>query len=73
MKLDRITSHPGRMNGQPCVRNMRLTMVMMPFRLMCYLIRVLRAGARSMIYFFQLELALFMFEDVKWHYFPVPI
>ncbi len=25
MKLDRITSHPGRMNGQPCVRNMRLT------------------------------------------------
>jgi uncharacterized protein (DUF433 family) len=25
MKLDRITSHPGPMNGQPCVRNMRLT------------------------------------------------
>ena len=25
MKLDRITSHPSRMNGQPCVRNMRLT------------------------------------------------
>ncbi|HAT12631.1 MAG TPA: hypothetical protein DD001_17340 [Microcoleaceae bacterium UBA10368] len=25
MKLDRITSHPGRMNGQPCVRNIRLT------------------------------------------------
>jgi uncharacterized protein (DUF433 family) len=25
MKLDRITSHPGRMNGQPCVLNMRLT------------------------------------------------
>lgn len=25
MKLDRITSHPDRMNGQPCIRNMRLT------------------------------------------------
>lgn len=25
MKLDRITSHPGRMNGQPCVRDLRLT------------------------------------------------
>jgi uncharacterized protein (DUF433 family) len=25
MKLDRITSHPGRMNEQPCVRNIRLT------------------------------------------------
>ncbi|MGK7904189.1 MAG: DUF433 domain-containing protein [Hormoscilla sp.] len=25
MKLDRITSNPGRMNGQPCIRNMRLT------------------------------------------------
>ena len=23
--LDRITSDPGRMNGQPCVRNLRLT------------------------------------------------
>ena len=23
--LDRITSHPARMNGQPCVRNFRLT------------------------------------------------
>jgi uncharacterized protein (DUF433 family) len=25
MKLDRITSHPQRMNGQPCIRNLRLT------------------------------------------------
>jgi uncharacterized protein (DUF433 family) len=25
MKLDRITIDPERMNGQPCVRNMRLT------------------------------------------------
>ena len=25
MKLDRITSDPARMNGQPCVRNLRLT------------------------------------------------
>ena len=25
MKLDRITSNPTRMNGQPCVRNLRLT------------------------------------------------
>lgn len=25
MTLDRITSHPNRMNGQPCIRNMRLT------------------------------------------------
>jgi uncharacterized protein (DUF433 family) len=25
MKLDRITSNPKRMNGQPCVRNLRLT------------------------------------------------
>lgn len=25
MKLDRITINPGRMNGQPCIRNMRLT------------------------------------------------
>jgi uncharacterized protein (DUF433 family) len=25
MKLDRITSHPSRMNGQPCIRNLRLT------------------------------------------------
>ncbi len=25
MTLDRITIDPGRMNGQPCVRNMRLT------------------------------------------------
>ena len=23
--LDRITSNPGRMNGQPCVRNLHLT------------------------------------------------
>lgn len=23
--FDRITSNPGRMNGQPCIRNMRLT------------------------------------------------
>jgi uncharacterized protein (DUF433 family) len=23
--LDRITSHPARMNGQPCIRNLRLT------------------------------------------------
>lgn len=25
MNFDRITIDPGRMNGQPCVRNMRLT------------------------------------------------
>jgi uncharacterized protein (DUF433 family) len=25
MKLDRITSNPARMNGLPCVRNLRLT------------------------------------------------
>ena len=25
MKLDRITSHPKRMNGQPCIRELRLT------------------------------------------------
>jgi len=25
MKLDRITVDPARMNGQPCIRNMRLT------------------------------------------------
>jgi len=25
MKLDRITSDPARMNGQPCLRGMRLT------------------------------------------------
>ena len=25
MKLDRITSQPARMNGQPCVRELRLT------------------------------------------------
>ncbi len=25
MKLDRITSNPRRMNGQPCIRNLRLT------------------------------------------------
>ncbi|NTV61918.1 MAG: DUF433 domain-containing protein [Oscillochloris sp.] len=25
MKLDRITSDPARMNGQPCVRDLRLT------------------------------------------------
>jgi uncharacterized protein (DUF433 family) len=25
MKLDRITGNPARMNGQPCVRDMRLT------------------------------------------------
>ncbi|MDJ0632217.1 MAG: DUF433 domain-containing protein [Xenococcaceae cyanobacterium MO_188.B29] len=25
MKLDRITSHPSKMNGQPCIRNLRLT------------------------------------------------
>ena len=25
MILDRITSNPARMNGQPCVRNLRLT------------------------------------------------
>lgn len=25
MKLDRITSHPSCMNGQPCIRNLRLT------------------------------------------------
>ena len=24
-KLDRITADPARMNGQPCIRNMRLT------------------------------------------------
>jgi uncharacterized protein (DUF433 family) len=25
MKLSRITSNPNRMNGQPCIRNLRLT------------------------------------------------
>jgi uncharacterized protein (DUF433 family) len=25
MKLDRITSNPAKMNGQPCIRDMRLT------------------------------------------------
>ncbi|MBD2232375.1 DUF433 domain-containing protein [Phormidium tenue] len=25
MNLDRITSNPSRMNGQPCIRNLRLT------------------------------------------------
>lgn len=25
MKLDRITSNPNRMNRQPCIRNLRLT------------------------------------------------
>jgi len=25
MKLERITSNPNRMNGQPCIRNLRLT------------------------------------------------
>jgi uncharacterized protein (DUF433 family) len=25
MRLDRITSNPAQMNGQPCIRNMRLT------------------------------------------------
>jgi len=25
VKLDRITIHPGRMNGQPCIRDLRLT------------------------------------------------
>jgi uncharacterized protein (DUF433 family) len=25
MTLDRITSNPKRMNGQPCIRNLRLT------------------------------------------------
>jgi uncharacterized protein (DUF433 family) len=25
MKLDRITSNPNPMNGQPCIRNLRLT------------------------------------------------
>ncbi|MBE9116674.1 DUF433 domain-containing protein [Lusitaniella coriacea LEGE 07157] len=25
MKLDRIVSNPKRMNGQPCIRNLRLT------------------------------------------------
>ena len=25
MKLDRINVHPARMNGQPCIRNLRLT------------------------------------------------
>lgn len=25
MKLDRITSNHARMNGQPCIRNLRLT------------------------------------------------
>ncbi|MBD1853220.1 DUF433 domain-containing protein [Leptolyngbya sp. FACHB-711] len=25
MKLDRITSNPNGMNGQPCIRNLRLT------------------------------------------------
>ncbi len=25
MRLERITSNPAQMNGQPCIRNMRLT------------------------------------------------
>jgi uncharacterized protein (DUF433 family) len=25
MKLDRITTHPNRVNGQPCIRDLRLT------------------------------------------------
>jgi uncharacterized protein (DUF433 family) len=25
MEFDRTTAHPDRMNGQPCIRNMRLT------------------------------------------------
>ena len=25
MRFDRITLQPGRMNGQPCIRNLRLT------------------------------------------------
>jgi uncharacterized protein (DUF433 family) len=25
IKLERITSHPARLNGQPCIRNLRLT------------------------------------------------
>jgi uncharacterized protein (DUF433 family) len=25
MKLDRITTNPAQMNGQPCIRNLRLT------------------------------------------------
>jgi uncharacterized protein (DUF433 family) len=25
VKLDRITIHPGRMNSQPCIRDLRLT------------------------------------------------
>lgn len=25
MKLDRINSNPARMNGQPCIRNLRIT------------------------------------------------
>ena len=25
MKLNRITSNPARLNGQPCIRNLRLT------------------------------------------------
>lgn len=25
MKLDRVTSNPARINGQPCIRNLRLT------------------------------------------------
>jgi uncharacterized protein (DUF433 family) len=25
MRLDRITSNPKQMNGQPCIRNLRLT------------------------------------------------
>lgn len=25
MKLDRVTRNPNRMNGQPCIRNLRLT------------------------------------------------
>jgi uncharacterized protein (DUF433 family) len=25
MKLDRITSNPNRINGRPCIRNLRLT------------------------------------------------
>jgi uncharacterized protein (DUF433 family) len=26
MEFDRITAHPNRMNGQPCIRDMRLTL-----------------------------------------------
>ncbi|MGF1536176.1 MAG: DUF433 domain-containing protein [Elainellaceae cyanobacterium] len=25
MRMDRITSNPNKMNGQPCIRNMRIT------------------------------------------------